>query len=100
MEIDGNKYGGYGDKHTADRFDKTALCAAYGEKNDTVYCHLFAAGKADFSNGMSIECTTDYPYGMSVKYKATGIGRLTVRIPKWSRKNLIRINGSDISPAP
>lgn len=23
---------------------------AYGEKNDTVYCHLFAAGKADFSN--------------------------------------------------
>lgn len=71
---------------------------AYGEKNDTVYCHLFAAGKADFSNGMSIECTTDYPYGMSVKYKATGIGRLTVRIPKWSRKNLIRINGSDISP--
>ncbi len=73
---------------------------AYGEKNDTVYCHLFAAGKADFSNGMSIECTTDYPYGMSVKYKATGIGRLAVRIPKWSRKNLIRINGSDISPAP
>ena len=34
MEIDGNKYGGYGDKHTADRFDKTALCAAYGEKNE------------------------------------------------------------------
>ena len=47
---------------------------------------------------MSIECTTDYHYGMSVKYKATGIGRLAVRIPKWNRKNLIRINGSDISP--
>lgn len=73
---------------------------AYGEKNDTVYCHLFAAGKADFSNGMLLECTTDYPYGMSVKYKVIGIGRLAVRIPKWSRRNTLRINGSDVSPAP
>jgi len=73
---------------------------AYGEKNDTVYCHLFAAGKADFSNGMLLECTTDYPYGMAVKYKVIGIGRLAVRIPKWSRRNTLRINGSDVSPAP
>lgn len=68
---------------------------AYGEKNDTVYCHLFAAGKIDFSNGMSLNCQTDYPYGMSVKYSITGTGRLAVRIPRWSSTSTLRINGSD-----
>lgn len=73
---------------------------AYGENGDTVYCHLFAAGKVDFSNGMFLECTTDYPYGMSVKYTVSGNGKLAVRVPKWSRKYTLRVNGAEVPAAP
>lgn len=73
---------------------------AYGENGDTAYCHMFAAGKVDFSNGMSLECTTDYPYGMSVKYIVYGNGKLAVRIPKWSRKYTLRINDAEVPVAP
>lgn len=73
---------------------------AYGENGDTVYCHLFAAGKVDFSNGMFLECTTDYPYGMSVKYTVSGNGKLAVRVPKWSREYTLRVNGAEVPAAP
>lgn len=71
---------------------------AYGEKNGTAYCHLFAAGSVRFSSGMSLECETDYPYGMSVKYSVSGTGRLAVRIPRWSRSYSLKINGAEESP--
>ena len=35
---------------------------AYGEKGDTVFCHLYAAGDAEFSNGIKLRCETEYPY--------------------------------------
>ena len=73
---------------------------AYGEKDDTVYCHLFASGSVKFSNGISLKCETEYPYEMSVKYHVTGSGRLAVRIPKWSRVCTLRINGSDAPLSP
>lgn len=73
---------------------------AYGENGDTVYCHLFTAGKVDFSNGMFLECTTDYPYGMSVKYTVSGNGKLAVRVPKWSREYTLRVNGAEVPAAP
>ena len=66
---------------------------AYGESEDTAYCHLFAAGEVSFSNGIELECATDYPYDMKVTYKATGSGRLAVRIPGWSRTTDLKING-------
>lgn len=72
---------------------------AYGESGDTAYCHLFAAGKVDFGNGMSLECRTDYPYGMSVKYNVSGNGKLAVRIPKWSRNFTLKINGAEVNAA-
>lgn len=70
---------------------------AYGEKDGTAYCHLFAAGKVEFSNGLSLECRTDYPYEMAVRYSVTGSGRLAVRIPKWSRNHTLRVDGSEVT---
>ncbi|MGN0634182.1 MAG: glycoside hydrolase family 127 protein [Oscillospiraceae bacterium] len=72
---------------------------AYGESGDTAYCNLFAAGNVHFSNGMDIRCTTDYPYGMNVKYSVSGSGTLAVRIPKWSKRFEIMLNGEKIEKA-
>lgn len=73
---------------------------AYGGNEDTAFCHLFAAGKVSFSNGISIECTTNYPYSMDIKYSVTGKGKIAIRIPKWSKKNTIKLNGESISVSP
>lgn len=73
---------------------------AYGENPDTAFCHMFAAGNVQFSNGMQLECTTDYPYDMTVKYSVSGNGRLAVRIPAWSKGFNITVNGSDFSEKP
>ncbi|MGN0552075.1 MAG: glycoside hydrolase family 127 protein [Oscillospiraceae bacterium] len=73
---------------------------AYGENADTAYCHLFAAGNVNFKNGMTLECITNYPYDMTVKYKVSGNGRLAVRIPSWSRSYTISVNRTDHSPTP
>ena len=73
---------------------------AYGESGDTVFCHLFAAGKVDFENGMSIVCETEYPYGFTVKYTISGNGRIAVRIPGWSRKFSVKTGGKELSAVP
>ncbi|MGN0165360.1 MAG: glycoside hydrolase family 127 protein [Lachnospiraceae bacterium] len=73
---------------------------AYGENEDTAYCHLFASGSVDFKNGISLKCTTDYPYDMTVKYSVNGNGRLAVRIPKWSKSYSLKLNGSEVSKSP
>lgn len=73
---------------------------AYGESGGTAYCHLFAAGKVSFRSGMSLDCQTDYPYGMSVKYAAEGSGRLAVRVPEWSRSYTLKIGGTEVSQSP
>lgn len=73
---------------------------AYGESSDTAYCHLFAAGKVSFENGMSLVCETEYPYGFTVKYKVSGSGRLAVRIPHWSGKFSLDVNGNASSNLP
>lgn len=66
---------------------------AYGESKDTAYCHLFAAGKVNFENGISLECKTGYPYELDVKYKVSGKGKLAVRIPSWSRQTVVTAGG-------
>lgn len=71
---------------------------AYGEKGDTVFCHLYAAGDAEFSNGIKLHCETEYPYDLTVNYTVSGNGILAVRIPARCGKYVIRKNGSDISP--
>ena len=66
---------------------------AYGESGDTAYCHLYAAGKVEFENGLSLVCETEYPYGFTVKYKISGSGRLAIRIPRWSESFSLKLNG-------
>ena len=66
---------------------------AYGESNDTAFCHLFAAGKVEFANGMKFTCETEYPYDFTVTYKIENGGRLAVRIPMWSNAYTIEVNG-------
>ena len=73
---------------------------AYGESADTAYCHLYAAGHVDFLSGIALDCETDYPYGMTVRYKAVGNGRLAVRIPAWSRTWSLRVNGAETAAEP
>lgn len=73
---------------------------AYGESSDTAYCHLFAAGKVSFENGMSLTCETEYPYGFTVKYNISGGGRLAVRIPHWSKSFTVKVNGTPRSAVP
>lgn len=62
---------------------------AYGESDDTVFCHLYIGGTVEFSNGMKLTCETNYPYDMKVKYIVEGKGKLAVRIPGWSRNNIM-----------
>ena len=71
---------------------------AYGENNDTVFCHLYAAGEVNFSNGISLSCKTEYPYSADVDYKIKGNGILAVRIPHWSKNTTVYKNNSPISP--
>lgn len=73
---------------------------AYGESEDTVYCHLYAAGKAIFENGMQLICKTEYPYGFTVKYIISGAGKIAVKIPHWSKAFTLNINEKDQSVVP
>lgn len=67
---------------------------AYTEKGDIAYCNLFAAGRVTFENGVSLICETEYPYGFTVKYRVINGGRIAVRIPAWSEKFSLELNGS------
>lgn len=67
---------------------------AYGENSDTVFCHMFASGTVNFSNGTIIKCKTEYPYEFTVEYTVSDCrenSKLAVRIPEWSRKWNIEI---------
>lgn len=68
---------------------------AYGENKDTAFCHLYAAGKIVFANGIELSCTTKYPYGFTVEYKVMNAkenSKLSIRIPSWSKKWSAKIN--------
>ena len=73
---------------------------AYGENDDTAFCHLFAAGRVRFSCGLTLDCETDYPYDLTVRYTVSGNGKLAVRIPGWSRTFTLTENGKAVSPVP
>lgn len=74
---------------------------AYGENEDTVFCHLYAAGEISFANGMKMTCSTEYPYGFDVAYKITaGDGRMALRIPAWSKEYSVSVNGTPVNIAP
>lgn len=71
---------------------------AYGEKDNTVYCHMFAPGEVTFSNGIKLLCETGYPYSFEICYTVSGNGRLAVRIPGWSGKYSVSKNGTEFVP--
>lgn len=71
---------------------------AYGENESTSFCHMIASGKVVFKNGMTLECETDYPHGMNVKYTVKGNGKLAVHIPGWSKDFSVAVNGSLVHP--
>lgn len=58
---------------------------AYSENDDTLFCHLYAAGVTEAANGITIRCETTYPKSFDIKYTVTeGEGVLAIRIPSWS----------------
>ncbi len=65
---------------------------AYGENENTAFCHLFAAGDVSFANGMGLRCSTEYPYDFTVRYTVSGSGRLAIRIPAWSKNHTLLQN--------
>ncbi|MCH5192934.1 MAG: glycoside hydrolase family 127 protein [Oscillospiraceae bacterium] len=73
---------------------------AYGENEDTVFCHLFAAGRVNFENGMTLVCETGYPYDLTVKYSVSGSGQLAVRIPGWSKNFSVWYNERPVNVTP
>lgn len=70
---------------------------AYGENKDTTFCHLFADGKITFENGMKLTCRTDYPYDFHINYEIEKGGRLSVRIPGYSKAFTLTVNGNKAS---
>ncbi len=73
---------------------------AYGENEDTAFCHLYAAGKTEFGNGIKLTCETEYPYGFTVTYKIEKGGKIAIRIPSWSKKYNLSLNEKNIDTAP
>lgn len=74
---------------------------AYGENEDTAYCHMYAGGEVIFDNGIRLSCETEYPYGFTVTYRVlAGAGRIAVRIPSWSKTYSVSVNGTEASDKP
>ncbi len=73
---------------------------AYGENSDTAFCHMFAAGKICFDNGIKIYCKTSYPYDFNITYEIEKGGRLAIRIPHWSKTYTLNINEKAIEVTP
>lgn len=71
---------------------------AYGENESTSFCHMIASGKVAYNNGMTLECETDYPHDMNVKYTVKGNGKLAVHIPGWSKDFSVAVNGEPVHP--
>lgn len=73
---------------------------AYGENVDTAFCHMFAAGKISFENGIKMCCKTSYPYDFNITYEIEKGGRLAIRIPHWSKTYTLKINEKAIEITP
>ena len=54
---------------------------------------MIAAGKVRFTNGMELNCETDYPHDMNVLYTVKGSGKIAVHVPGWSKKFELAVDG-------
>ncbi|MBE5793848.1 MAG: glycoside hydrolase family 127 protein [Clostridiales bacterium] len=73
---------------------------AYGESEETAYCHLIAAGEVSFHNGLKMHCETAYPYDFTVTYRVEKGGKLAIRLPGWSNTTRITLNGNAVELSP
>lgn len=72
---------------------------AYGANEETAYCHLYAAGKVEFENGLVLNCTTEYPYDFTIRYEVLAGGKgLAIRIPAWSETFTVKRGGIGVQP--
>lgn len=69
---------------------------AYGENEDTAYCHLFAGGSVKFKNGTELKCETGYPYSFTVNYEVIKGGNLAIHIPSWSKNYTLEVNSVSV----
>ena len=72
---------------------------AYNDSN--VYVNQFISSKTTLENGVSIEQTTEMPWGGKTTLKVNGDTTLRVRLPEWAdhSKITIKANGADASYA-
>ena len=75
----------------------------YTVKADTIYAHQFVANKADFGDGFVVEQTQageEYPWSGDITFRVSNPNklpkRLAVRIPEWSAKWDLEVNGNPV----
>ena len=71
---------------------------AYSENEDTFFIDLYAGGTVKTEKGITLTCETDFPHGGTAKYTIKGEAETTVavRIPAWSEKSLLTVNGEAV----
>ncbi len=74
---------------------------AYSENETTLFADLFVGGTVETKKGLSLCCETQFPHGGAVKYTVSGAGEMTfaVRIPAWSKKAALNVNGEAVDLA-
>jgi len=75
---------------------------AFGESENTVFSHLFIGGEYETKAGKLL-IQTGYPYEGTIRYgfapeKESMAITLAIRIPAWSEKTEIFLNGAAIQP--
>lgn len=78
---------------------------AWGEKETTLFSHLFIGGtaKTDLGGGLIVQLRSNYPWEGELCYeilesKAKTEITLAVRIPGWCSKYSLMLNGSELQP--
>ena len=70
---------------------------AYGESENTAYCHLYTQGDVTFQNGIELTCETGYPYEFTVRYLIKKGGRIAIRIPARCKEFQLECSGKPAS---
>lgn len=73
---------------------------------DTIYAHQFIANKADFGEGLVIEQSQEgegYPWNGNIAFHVSNPNhcerKLAIRIPSWSERWSLAINGKELAQA-
>lgn len=72
----------------------------YSDREDLILSHQFIANEAEFTNGVKINQTNNFPWDGNIQYQITNPeGRevkLGIRIPKWSQGQFdLKVNGKE-----